>query len=128
MRTASYPLWLRKILEPIHFKWVGLLGHLPHPNIRKGDRFLALSEIPAMGLTHWGAPFTGGFECKIPKGTILVAVHDSVLISTGFGVEPENYEELEKQLVPDEDRTAEKYGGYSFVIKYGEIGKRVKQI
>lgn len=128
MKTAHYPLWLRKILEPIRFKWIRLLGYLPHPNVRKGDRFLALTELQAKGLTHWRAPFTGGFECNVPKGTILVAVHDSAPISTGFGVEPENYEELEKQLVPEEDRTAEKYGGYSFVINYREIGKRVKQV
>ena len=128
MRTAEYPLWLRRIIAPIHFKWVRLLGRLSHPTIRKGDRFVTLTEMPATGLTHWRAPFTGGFECRIPEGTVLVAMHDSATVSTGFGVRPENYEELEKKLVPEADRTADKYGGYSFVISYREIGKRVKPI
>jgi hypothetical protein len=55
-------------------------------------------------------------------------VHDSEAVSTGFGVESENYGELEQKLVPEAGPTDEEYGGYSFVISYEEVGKHVKPI
>lgn len=128
MKTACYPLWLRKIIEPLHSKWIRLLGRLPHPKVKEGDRFLVLNGLKASGFTHWRASFTGGFDCVIPKGVVLVAIHDSAPVSTGFGVRPENYEELEKQLVPEADMNADKYDGYSFVIRHKDIGKKVKKI
>ncbi|MDR2195233.1 MAG: hypothetical protein LBE50_01335 [Gallionellaceae bacterium] len=89
---------------------------------------MTLSETPATGLIHWQTSFTGNFECKIPQGTVLVATHDSATVSTGFDVKPVNYEELEEKLVPEIDRTADKYDGYSFTMGYGETDKYIKSI
>jgi hypothetical protein len=101
---------------------------LPHPNVKKRDRFFVLEDIETIALTHWKAPFTGGFEYTIPKGTILVALTNSVRLSSGFGCVPENKDEFEKQFVPENIRMNPKYAGYSFAMKYSEIGKRVRKI
>jgi hypothetical protein len=105
-----------------------LLSLLPHPKVSKGSRFIAAEDIKTTALTHWRAPMTDGFKCVIPKGTILIATLDSQRISRGFGVIPEKYKELETQLVPEVQRTSSKYDGYTFVLNYGEIGKRIKPI
>ena len=124
----TYPFWLKRI----YYAWIrykySVLRHLPHPDIKKGDRFEAISDFKTGGMTHWRAPFTGGFKCVVPKGTILVADYDSVRLSTGFGVVPEKYSELEEILVSKEDRTAQKYAGYSLVLSYHLIGKRLRKI
>jgi len=105
-----------------------LLSLLPHPKIQKGTKFIVIKDMKASGLTHWRAPMTDGFKCIIPQDTVLIADFDSQRISRGFGVIPEKYEELETQLVPEEQRTSAKYNGYSFVLKYADIGKRINLI
>ena len=62
----------------------------------------------------------GGFECVVPAGTALVA-HDPVEGAEGIGFRPLLYEEMELVLVPEEDRLAEKYDGYSLVILRTDI-------
>lgn len=93
--------------------------------IRKGDVFVAREAVEATGLTHWRAPFTGGFECTIPAGTVLVADHDQVEGAQGIGLRPSAYEEMERLLVPERDCAAEKYDGYTLVVLLTEIGTRV---
>jgi hypothetical protein len=93
--------------------------------IKKGDRFTTVDDTPVHGLTVWGAPYTGGFRCVIPKGTVLVVAHDPVTGALGFTVVPEEYEKMEEVLVPEEDRTSRKYGGYYFVFTYDELGTKL---
>lgn len=112
------------VVSPINF----VRCILPHPQVKKGDRFLVTEDIPTQALTHWKAPATFGFACTIPKGTILIAYHESARISAGFGCVPENAKEFEKNFVPESNRNDPKYNGYSFVMRYTEIGKRLKKI
>ena len=93
------------------------------PLVHQGDRFSVAKDINVGGLTIWGMPYTGSFECKLTAGTILVAKRDATPWKDGFSVVPENYKELEKQLVPEADRSAKKYGGYYFVFLKSDIGK-----
>ena len=90
--------------------------------IKKGDRFTVINDIKVNGLTVWGAPYTGGFECTLPKGTVLVAPDKQVKGAKGFSVVPENYKEMESILVPKKDRENQKYGGYYFVFLNSDIG------
>ena len=96
-------------------------------HVAKGDKFRTVRALPARGLVQWRAPFTSGFECVIPQGTVLIVDHDSAPISTGFGCVPVNRTELEVQLVPEEDRKAEKYAGYYFVLPYRHIGRELEK-
>jgi hypothetical protein len=41
-------------------------------------------------------------------------------------VVPEEYEQLEPRLVPDETRVADKYSGYYFVFLASDIGNAVE--
>jgi len=96
--------------------------------VKKGDRFTVTKDIDATGLTVWGAPYTGSFNCTLPSGTILVADHNQVPTAEGFGVVPEKYKEMEKQLVPESDRNQRKYGGYYFVFLKSDIGEKIFRI
>ena len=95
-------------------------------SVLDGDRFITTQDIEASGLTTWGAPYTGSFNCVIPAGTILVARYDQVEGAKGFGCIPADYQKLEKILVPEEDRQAKKYSGYYFVTSNADIGPKLK--
>lgn len=96
--------------------------------IKKGDRFVLTGDWNTNALTHWAAPFTGGEICVVPKGTVLIAAHDLVVSASGFYVRPKDYEELEKVLIPEGTRTADKYDGYSLVLLCNDIGNLAKRI
>ena len=96
-------------------------------NIGEGARFLTVDDIETNGLVHWSAPFTSGFHCVIPKGTVLVTFRDSGS-ADALGLIPEHYKEFEQRFVPDSDRTADKYAGYSFVFTRAQARKRLRQI
>jgi hypothetical protein len=83
---------------------------------------LLLRDWKTSAMTHWLAPFTGGEECVVPKGTVLVVAHDLVESASAFYVRPENYKELELRLIPEETRTEDKYNGYSLVLFCKDIG------
>jgi len=94
--------------------------------VRFGSRFVVKTPLSIRGLTHWRAPFTGGFECTVAPGTVVVVAHEPTPGATAVGVRPEAYAELEPQLVPQEDRTSEKYDGYSLVIPLEEFGRSLE--
>ena len=96
--------------------------------IKKGTRFEALTDIATEGLIHWNAPMTTGFQCVIPRGTILVVLRESSSCSLGFACVPENRSGFEERFVPEADRQAEKYAGYSFVFTRLALGRRLKPI
>jgi hypothetical protein len=118
-----YPLWFRQAQADIQYAIFWVLSYLPHPHVAKGDKFITVAPIPVTGLVQWLAPLTSNFECVIPQNTVLIALNDSAPRSTAFGCEPLKRREMEAQLVPEQDRTAEKYGGYYFVLPYKYIGK-----
>lgn len=122
-----YPSWLRRIEYALIRLRINIEGRLPHPHVQKGDKFITVKELPARCIVHWRAPVTSGFECVIPAGTILMAEHESAPISTAFDCAPVNAAELESALVPEQDLTAEKYAGYSFVLPYTHIGKELQR-
>jgi hypothetical protein len=93
-----------------------------------GQRYQSTSELSASGLTHWRAPFTGGFQCALPAGTVLVVVDDPLAHATAAGCRPERYAEFEEVLVPIEDRSHEKYDGYTLVIELDEFGRSLQLI
>jgi hypothetical protein len=122
----NVPRWLWQLRYDAEALWVGLTGRLPHATVTKGDRFVAMRSIPARGLVHFRTPFTGGFQCVIPAGVVLVAFSDAPQASTAFGCIPVDVEELE-HLVPSQDRAAPQYDGYSFVLPYRYIGRALKR-
>ena len=90
--------------------------------VHKGERWLVVDEFVTGALVHYRAPFTGGFDCALPVGTEIVVLHDPLRTAVGVSCEPTNYEELESVLVPIERRNAQKYDGYSLVIRRERFG------
>lgn len=93
-----------------------------------GDRFVTTEDISTIVLVLWAAPCTGGFECILPEGTILVAKRDEMDGISDFNCVPEKYSEFEKRFIPASDRYALKYSGYCFVLNNEEIGVRLQRI
>jgi len=98
----------------------------PIEPIRKGTRFEVAEDLDTDGLVHWRAPFTSGFHCVIPKGTILVTFHDYSPSAAAFALVPEDYKGFEKKYVPHDDIIATKYAGYSFVFARSEISRKLR--
>jgi hypothetical protein len=91
------------------------------PLVREGQRYRALRDLEVAALTHWRAPFTGGFEVTLPAGEIFIIANDPPASATAVYCTPERYEELHSVFIPEEDRNAETYAGYSLVIDLGVI-------
>lgn len=96
--------------------------------VRAGDRFVATREIASMGITHWRAPITRGFYAVVPEGTALVASAAVAQGAEAFYCRPERYRELEALLVPEADRRAESYDGYSLVFPVSEVDASLRRI
>jgi len=96
--------------------------------IRKGERFVVEHETPVEVMTHWRAPFTGGNSATLPAGTVVVASYDQSSDAPGFNCIPEDYERLETALVPEADRTAAKYDGYSLSFVLDDIGPKLRPL
>jgi hypothetical protein len=94
-----------------------------HREIKKGSRLEVMEDLMVLGLIHWRAPMTSGFRCVIPKGTILVVFGEPSPSTPGIGCVPEDRDAFEKRFVPEADRNADKYAGYSFVFTRPEMNK-----
>jgi hypothetical protein len=96
--------------------------------IRKGDRFILTRDLATTGLSEWHAPATGSFETVLPAETVVVVNNGRRPGFPGFGCRPERYEELEASLVPEEERSEEKYRGYYFVFNLADIGDSLRRL
>jgi hypothetical protein len=61
-------------------------------DIRKGDRFRALHDVPVSGVVTFGAPFSSAFEGVFPTGAIAVVDMDPLPEAKGVYLVPEEYE------------------------------------
>jgi hypothetical protein len=84
-----------------------------------GDRMVVRAEHAATVLIHWAAPMTTGVFAALPVGTKLVVRHSG---PSGFDAVPEDYERMERLLVPADDLASEKYDGYSVAVSDDEVG------
>lgn len=93
-----------------------------------GDRLITTEDIKTHVAVSWAAPYTGGYDCVIPKGTVLVALRDQRDGALAFSCIPERYQKLEKDFVPVSDRYALKYVGYHFAFTNAEVGVRLELV
>jgi len=80
---------------------------------------VVMAEHVAAVLIHWGAALTTGVFAELPVGTTLVVRHSG---PTGFVAVPEEYERLERLIIPADDLGNEKYDGYSVSVGDDEVG------
>jgi hypothetical protein len=98
------------------------------PSVRARDRFVTTREVAGMGVTHWHVPITRSFYAMIPEGTLLVASTAAANGAEAFYCRPESYRELEAVLVPETDRRAGDYAGYSLVFPVSEIDGALRRL
>jgi hypothetical protein len=95
---------------------------------RDKEVFEAQRDLELSYATHWAAPFTGGGKCVIRKGTrVRVSVLPFDPEPVGVYADPLD-SSLEKQIVPEEERTAPKYGGFSLFVKTDQLNKDFRQV
>lgn len=117
--TAEESEWAREYERGLLRPW----ARFP----RDGEVYIAVGDFNVSFLTHWRAPFTGGGEGVLPGGTrIYVHVSDPEPIAVYANAE--NATELEFALVPNEDRLAEKYTGYSLVISTEDLNRHFRLV
>jgi len=94
--------------------------------IRAGQHYLIKEPVEVIALTHWRAPFTGGYNVVLPAGEVVEIDHDPVPGATAVGCTPIRYAELEVAFIPAKDRKADNYGGYSLTIPLAVIQQSPK--
>jgi hypothetical protein len=90
-----------------------------HP--REGYRYVVTTAFEAIVLTQWLGPFTGGSQKLIPAGLEFVVAADPLATATAVTAKPDPSDLWETLLVDEQDRTADKYGGYSLVIPFERL-------
>ena len=126
LRIRALLLWYR--LTYPYARWRASLAKPIEPNVKQGEKFILTEDKQTNGLTSWSAPFTGGFECNVPAGTVFEVLHDSVVTAKGFGCKPVNYNQFELAHVPESDRCSPKYNGYYFVLRKVILVVRLKKL
>jgi hypothetical protein len=84
--------------------------------VRKGQRYRTREELEVLYVTHWKTAFKGGGKGRIPAGTMLTVVEDPAEGSASAACIADNSAELETTLVPEHERTDDKYDGFSLTI------------
>jgi hypothetical protein len=90
----------------------------------EGDIYEACQETPISFLTHWKAPFTGGGDGHLPKGTLVrVTVLDWMREPISVHAMPVDAPHIENLLVSEADRKNSKYGGFSLSISTADLNR-----
>jgi hypothetical protein len=90
--------------------------------VHLGEAWIAQEPFQVGYLTHWEAPYTGGGECELPRGTIVKVISEPPSHATAAGCRPINYDEVELIVIPEEVRQTPKYAGYMFSIPFERFG------
>jgi hypothetical protein len=91
---------------------------------RPGDLYELSSDAEISFVTHWGAPFTGGGKGVLRKGTLVrVSAGSADPEPIGVYADPLERSRVEAELVPETDRQAEDYAGFSLSIKTAELNQ-----
>jgi hypothetical protein len=94
-----------------------------------GEVYETLEDTRIKFLTHWRAPFTGGGEGTLPKGTeVRVKIPDWIREPIGVYADPIDVPRIERLLVSEDDRTNAKYGGFSLSISTADLNKQFRLV
>lgn len=88
---------------------------------RKDHRYVVEWEFEATVLTHWFAPLTSGSKRRLPAGMEFIVTADPPETVTAISACPVLAKHWEAVFVDEQERTADKYGGYSIVIPLDDL-------
>ena len=96
---------------------------------RKGDIYEAIDDLEVDYLTSWFAPYTGGGRGTLMRGERIVVDSDpSDPTPLGVYAKPENYKEVEMRIVPEDERTHYKYGGFYFQVRTLDLNTKFRLV
>ncbi len=95
---------------------------------KKGERYVVKIGFDAYVLTSWRAPFTGGKEACLPNGLEFTISDDPPAEATAVAALPLPYDQWELLLVDEQDRAAEKYGGYYLVVSFDALAEKCSRV
>jgi hypothetical protein len=91
---------------------------------RPGDLYELAGDTEISYVTHWAAPFTGGGKGLLRAGTrVRVAAEFADPEPIAVYCDPVEKSRIEADLVPESDRRAENYAGFSLSISTADLNK-----
>jgi hypothetical protein len=122
----------RKLVEQPYIDWAREyeLSTIP-TNYRfpkTGDLYESIADQEIDFMTAWAAPFTGGGKGKILKGEKVWIPEQTDDKCIGTYADPVDYSQLEERMVPETDRSADKYGGFYFHIKTVDLNEKFRLV
>ena len=96
---------------------------------RMGDVYEALAHMSVDYMTAWAAPYTGGGKGVLKRGERVV-VHQKISDPKPIGVYAKavDYAALEARMVPPEERTASRYGGFYFSFTTVDLNTKFRLV
>lgn len=96
---------------------------------QKGDLYESLADQTVEYITAWAAPYSGGGTGTLFKGE-QVWIHSAPRDEKPIGeyALPVEYRKIEERMVPESERTAAKYGGFSFYFTTIELNTNFKLV
>jgi hypothetical protein len=95
---------------------------------KKGDVYEATKDVEVNYLTSWSAPFTGGGSGVLKKGERVIINYEPLPRPIAANAKAINYRRVEEWMVPEADRSNNKYGGFHLVLKTLELSRDFKLV
>jgi len=96
---------------------------------KDGDLYEALADMPVTFSIHWRNPTGSSGKGILPKGTVVRAsVPAGVAEPVGVQVVPVEEKRIEALLVPEHDRLASSYGGFSLTFHVSQLNKEFRLV
>ena len=110
-----------------------LVGCGSGKGVKKGDRFEVLEPLREQATTQWEEPYSDGFVCHVPAGTILEATYSSTPGAKVFECKPIKVPGMEdpeatRSMVPQAIREKEGYLGFSLSLSIDLIGAKLRKL
>lgn len=99
-------------------------AHFP----KSGEVYELQTDAVVSFLTHWHAPFTGGGTGTLKQGTRVRIGDDIDDEPIAVHAEPLEAARVERELVPVEERLAEKYAGFSLSLRTEDLNKVFRRV
>ncbi|MGR0481771.1 MAG: hypothetical protein ACTFAL_10305 [Candidatus Electronema sp. V4] len=92
---------------------------------QKGDVYEVLEDMEVEFMTAWAAPFTGGGKGMLRQGErVIVHFEPAEAKPIGAYAKAVEYKVVENRMVPVNERTSRKYGGFYFYFSTVELNTK----
>lgn len=126
-------LGLRDSVSPEEYQWAEEYERsLLPPDVhypREGEVYECAETALFTYMTQWAAPYSGGGKGLLRAGERVVISETGLELETlGVFARPVDYEAIEKRTVPENERTANKYWRFAFVLRTIELHTKFRLV